>query len=87
MGQVRSVFVDLEENGDDAALFKRNGALWFALPDFPQDLLHAAQKEISRLKGHPEFSPRAAQTEWFCRLVDIRNADQQMIGYLLVARD
>jgi methyl-accepting chemotaxis protein len=57
------------------------------LPDFPQDLLHAAQKEIRRSKGDPEFSLHAAKREWFCRLVNIRNADQQTIGYLLVARD
>jgi two-component system, NtrC family, sensor kinase len=85
--QVRSVFVHLQENGADAALFDRNAALWFALPDFPQDLLHAAQKEIRLSKGDPEFSLHAAKREWFCRLVNLRNADQQAIGYLLVARD
>src|SRR5271157_281614 len=84
--QIRNVFQRMAADGASSALFRKDGKLWYALPDFPHELVPAAESKLLALKSG-EFEPATRGRRWLCEFEPLRNQDGQIVGYLLVAQD
>ncbi len=87
--QVQDIFQRIRTEGTESALFRRDGSSWYALRDFPPDLVPAHNTfELSHSGGFVEYERTASGRTWFCRVVPLLGRQsQQDIGYLLVAQD
>jgi len=86
--QVRSVLGQIRDQGTEAAIFKPDHHIWFALPDFPKRLFPDQEAFRTVDQTSRWETDRETQTRfWFCRLVPLRPTQGPMIGYLLVAVD
>jgi two-component system, NtrC family, sensor kinase len=86
MDRVRSVFQRMDAEGKSSALFGKDGKLWFALPDFPSQLVPITEIKL-RTTQSGEFEPTTRSQRWLCEFEPLQNENHQVIGYLLVAED
>ena len=84
--QIHDLFQRMKADGTSSALFSKDGKLWYALPDFPPELVPAVEAEL-RVVQSGEFEPAAAGRRWLCEFEPLRNPDHQIVGYLLAAQD
>jgi signal transduction histidine kinase len=87
--EVKDIFRRIDADGTAIALFAGDGTTWYALRDFPPDLVPARKAlELSHSEGFVEYERTASGRTWFCRVVPILGRQShQDIGYLLVAQD
>ncbi len=86
--QVRSVLQQIRDQGTEAAIFKPDRTLWFALPAFPKKLFpEQAPFSTVDTAGSWEINRETGNRFWFCRLVPLRFWPGSSAGYLLVAVD
>ncbi len=84
--RVRSVFQRMDAEGKSSALFGKDGKLWYALPDFPSQLVPATEIKL-RTAQSGEFEPATLHQRWLCEFEPLQDRDHQVVGYLLVAED
>jgi signal transduction histidine kinase len=86
--QVRSVLRQIRDQGTEAAIFRPDRSLWFALPAFPKMLFpdRSAFGTVD-LGGSWETNRETPHRFWFCRLVALQVSPRKSAGYLLVAVD
>jgi len=82
-GRIRDQFREMDAEGTRSALLQKDGKLWFALPDFPRELVAAADVQLTQR----EFGPMERGRSWFCELVPLKNPRGELIGYLLEVQD
>jgi two-component system, NtrC family, sensor kinase len=87
--QVNDVLERIRADGTEAAVFTKEGKLWYALPGFPQRLKLSAEQLKSAKPDQPiEFRLEAdSDAEWICHLVPLGPPKFPLVGYLLVAND
>jgi signal transduction histidine kinase len=79
-------FRKMDAEGTRSALLRKDGTLWYSLPDFPPELVDAARVQL--VNSQPaEFGPTAGAKNWFCELVPLKGAGGEVIGYLLEVQD
>jgi signal transduction histidine kinase len=84
--KVGDAFKKLDAQGTFSALLRRDGNLWYSLPDFPPEVVAAAKLQIEQRKA-AEFGPTPGARNWFCELVPLNGPDGGVIGYLLEVQD
>ena len=84
--KVGDAFQKMDAEGTRSALLRKDGKLWYSLPDFPAELVDAAQVQLAQ---HPsaEFEPKEDGKNWFCELVPLKGQGGEIIGYLLEVQD
>ncbi|MBF6568642.1 MAG: hypothetical protein IVW54_07185 [Candidatus Binataceae bacterium] len=86
--QISSVLQQLRDQGTEAAIFKPNRSLWFALPKFPAKLYppKTAFAVVDRRESW-ETDRQVGPRYWFCRLAPLSLSHQPAIGYIMVAEN
>jgi len=86
--QVHSVLRQIRDQGTEAAIFRPDWTLWFALPGFPTRLLpnRTAFNDVNA-NGSWESNRETGTRFWFCRLVPLQLSPGPLAGYLMVAVD
>ncbi|HWX37386.1 MAG TPA: hypothetical protein VNZ53_59485, partial [Steroidobacteraceae bacterium] len=84
--KIGDAFQKMDAEGTRSALLRKDGKLWYSLPDFPAELVDAAQVQLAQ---HPsaEFEPKEDGKNWFCELVPLKGQGGEIIGYLLEVQD
>src|ERR1019366_5463995 len=87
--QVHDVLERIRPDGTEAAVFTKDGRLWYALPGFPERLKLAPEKVKSAKPDKAlEFRVEAdPDGEWMCHVVALGPPKSPLSGYLLVAND
>ncbi len=84
--KIADAFRQMDAEGTRSALLRKDGKLWYSLPDFPAQLIAAAQVQFAQ-RSSAEFGPTAGVKNWFCELVPLKNPAGDIIGYLLEVQD
>jgi signal transduction histidine kinase len=84
--KVADAFRSMDAEGTRSALLRKDGELWYSLPDFPPQLVDTARVQIAQ-DHSAEFGPTAGVKNWFCELVPLKNPSGEVIGYLLEVQD
>jgi signal transduction histidine kinase len=84
--KIADAFRQMDAEGTRSALLRKDGKLWYSLPDFPAQLIAAAQVQFAQ-RNSAEFGPTAGVKNWFCELVPLKNPGGEVIGYLLEVQD
>ena len=84
--KIADAFRQMDAEGTRSALLRKDGKLWYSLPDFPAELIAAAQVQFAQ-RNLAEFGPTAGVKNWFCELVPLKNPAGEVIGYLLEVQD
>jgi len=84
--KIADAFRQMDAEGTRSALLRKDGKLWYSLPDFPAQLIAAAQVQFAQ-RNSAEFGPTAGVKNWFCELVPLKNPAGEVIGYLLEVQD
>ena len=84
--KIGDAFRRMDAEGTLSALLRKDGKLWYSLPDFPAELISAAQVQLAQHISY-EFGPTAGVKNWFCELVPLKNQGGDVIGYLLEVQD
>jgi len=87
--QVHDVLERIRPDGTEAAVFTKDGRLWYALSGFPERLKLSPEKvksatAVEPLEFHVEADPDG---EWICHVVPLGPPKNPLAGYLLVAND
>ena len=85
-GKIGNVFQKMDAEGTRSALLRKDGKLWYSLPDFPAELIDAAQMQLAQSHS-TEFEPQNGGKNWFCELVPLKGNGGEVIGYLLEVQD
>ena len=84
--KIGDAFRKMDAEGTRSALLRKDGQLWYSLPDFPAELVSAAQVQLAQ-RNSAEFGPTAGVKNWFCELVPLKSQGGEVIGYLLEVQD
>ena len=84
--KVGDAFRKMDAEGTRSALLRKDGTLWYSLPDFPAELVDAARVQLAQ-RNSAEFGPTAGVKNWFCELVPLKGPGGDVIGYLLEVQD
>ena len=84
--KIGDAFRKMDAEGTRSAVLRKDGKLWYSLPDFPAELIDAAQVQLAQ-RHSAEFEPAAEGKHWFCELVPLKNPGGEVIGYLLEVQD
>lgn len=84
--KIADAFRKMDAEGTRSALLRKDGKLWYSLPDFPAQLIAAAQVQFAQ-RNSAEFGPTAGAKNWFCEMVPLKNPAGEVIGYLLEVQD
>jgi len=84
--KVADTFRKMDAEGTRSALLRKDGTLWYSLPDFPAELVDAARVQLAQ-RSAVEFGPTEGVKNWFCELVPINGAGGDLIGYILEVQD
>ncbi len=84
--KIGDAFRKMDAEGTRNALLRKDGKLWYSLPDFPAELISAAQVQLAQ-RNSAEFGPTAGVKNWFCELVPLKSQGGEVIGYLLEVQD
>jgi signal transduction histidine kinase len=79
-------FRKMDAEGTRSAILRKDGTLWYSLPDFPAELVDAARVQLAQHQP-AEFGPTSGAKNWFCELVPLKGRDGDVIGYLLEVQD
>lgn len=86
--RVRSLLLQMRDQGTEAVMFKPDRTLWFGLPAFPKQLLPDPQAfGVVDAAGAWDANRETPNRFWLCRLIPLRSGPEASIGYLLVAVD
>ena len=85
-GKIGNAFQKMDAEGTRSALLRKDGKLWYSLPDFPAELIDAAQMQLAQSQS-AEFEPQSGGKNWFCELVPLKGNGGELIGYLLEVQD
>ena len=83
---VGNAFKKLDAAGTLSAVLKKDGNLWYSLPDFPPEIATAARLQLANQQS-AEFGPTPGVKNWFCELLPLQNPGGEVIGYLLEVQD
>lgn len=84
--KIGDAFRKIDAEGTRSALLRKDGTLWYALPDFPAELVDSARVQLAH-RNSAEFGPTAGVKNWFCELVPLKGPGGDVIGYLLEVQD
>jgi signal transduction histidine kinase len=84
--KIADAFRKMDAEGTRSALLRKDGKLWYSLPDFPAQLIAAAQVQLAQ-RNSTEFGPTTGAKNWFCELAPLKNPAGDVIGYLLEVQD
>jgi two-component system, NtrC family, sensor kinase len=84
--KIGDAFRKMDAEGTRSALLRKDGTLWYSMPDFPGELVDAARLQIVQHRS-AEFQPTADAKNWFCELVPLKGQGGDVIGYLLEVQD
>jgi two-component system, NtrC family, sensor kinase len=84
--KISDAFRKMDAEGTRSALLRPDGKLLYSLPDFPAELVDAAQVQLAHLQSS-EFGPTPGMRNWFCELVPLKGPGGEVVGYLLEAQD
>ncbi len=79
-------FRKMDAEGTRSAILRKDGTLWYSLPDFPAELVDAARVQLAQHQPS-EFGPTSGAKNWFCELVPLKGRYGDVIGYLLEVQD
>ncbi len=87
--QVYDVLQRVRADGTEAAVFTKEGNLWYALPGYPEHLKLSPEKlKLAKPDEPLEFRLQPdPDSEWICHLVPLGPPNFPLAGYLLVAND
>jgi signal transduction histidine kinase len=85
-GEIGDAFQKMDAEGTRGALLRKDGQLWYSLPDFPAELIDAAQAQLAKRQS-AEFEPEEGGKNWFCELVPLKGQGGEVIGYLFEVQD
>ncbi len=85
--KVGDAFRKMDAEGTRSAILRKDGTLWYALPDFPAELADAARAQLLAHRNSAEIGPTAGVKNWFCELVPLKGPAGDVIGYLLEVQD
>lgn len=85
-GKIGDAFQKMNAEGTRSALLRKDGKLWYALPDFPTELVDVAQIQLAQRRS-AEFQPEKEGKNWFCELVPLKGQGGEVVGYLLEVQD
>ncbi len=80
---IRDTLRKMDAEGTRGALLRKDGKLWYALPDFPQELIAVADAQLAQR----EFGPDEDGRNWLCELVPLKSPGGEVIAYLLGVQD
>jgi len=83
--KIGDAFRRMDAEGTRSALLRSDGSLWYSLPGFPPELVDAARVQLVHQSA--EFGPTNGTKNWFCELVPLKDANGDVIGYLLEVQD
>jgi signal transduction histidine kinase len=84
--KIDEAFRKMDAAGTRSALLRKDGKLWYSLPDFPAELVDAARVQLAQ-RDSAEFGPTTGARNWFCELVPLKDKGGDIIGYLLEVQD
>ena len=67
---VGNAFKKLDAEGTLSAVLKKDGNVWYSLPDFPPEIATAARLQLANQQS-AEFGPTPGVKNWFCAEVAI----------------
>jgi signal transduction histidine kinase len=85
--KIGDAFRKMDAEGTRSALLRKDGTLWYSLPDFPAELVDAARIQLVAQHNSAEFGPTSGAKNWFCELVPLKGQGGEVIGYLLEVQD
>ena len=84
--KIGEAFRKMDAEGTRSALLRKDGKLWYSLPDFPAELVDAARLQLAQSHS-AEFGTTAGVRNWFCELVPLKGPGGEVNGYLLEVQD
>jgi len=84
--KIGDAFRKMDAEGTRSAILRKDGTLWYSLPDFPAELVDAARVQLAQHQP-AEFGPTSGAKNWFCELVPMKGQGGEVIGYLLEVQD
>ncbi len=84
--KIGDAFRKMDAQGTRSAILRKDGTLWYSLPDFPNELVDAARVQLAHYQP-VEFGPTSGPMNWFCELVPLKGNGGDVIGYLLEVQD
>jgi signal transduction histidine kinase len=84
--KVGDAFKKLDAEGTLTAVLRKDGNLWYSLPDFPAEAATAARMQLAQ-RRFAEFESAPGVKNWFCELFPLQNQAGEVIGYLLEVQD
>ncbi|MGD0076711.1 MAG: HAMP domain-containing sensor histidine kinase, partial [Candidatus Binataceae bacterium] len=84
--KIGDAFRKMDAEGTRSAVLRKDGKLWYSLPDFPPELIAAARVQLGPRRS-AEFGPAEGGKNWFCELVPLKSPGGEVIGYLLEVQD
>src|SRR5579863_75249 len=84
--RIGDAFRKMDAEGTRSALLRKDGKLWYSLPNFPAGLIDAAQVQLAQRQS-AEFEPEEGGKNWFCELVPLKGSEGEVVGYLLEVQD
>jgi len=84
--RIGDAFRKLDAEGTLSAVLRKDGKLWYSLPDFPPEVAAAATLQVAQHQS-AEFELEPGAKSWFCELLPLRNAGGEVIGYMLEVED
>ena len=85
--KIGDAFRKMDAEGTRSAILRKDGTLWYSLPDFPAELVDAARMQLVAQHNSAEFGPTTGAKNWFCELVPLKGKNGDVIGYLLEVQD
>jgi two-component system, NtrC family, sensor kinase len=83
--KIGDAFRKMDSQGTRSAILRKDGTLWYSLPDFPIELVATARAQLAHQSA--EFGPTSGAKSWFCELVPLQGPRGDVIGYLLEVQD
>src|SRR5208282_2800483 len=80
--EIGDAFRKMDAEGTRSALLRKDGKLWYALQDFPPEVIDAAKVQLAQRQS-AEFAPEEGAKNWFCELAPLKSRSGEIIGYLL----